>query len=208
MADITFYRGDTHTEVITLMDPNGLNVRFINGTSGVHQLVEGETIEGVTGGATATVDNIVILSGTWAGTDAIGKLFLSNQTGTFQAENIKVGTDVIGQVANNSSVAFDLTGYTVIFTAKLNSSLVDTESVFWKTNIADLPSAQDITITDEVAGEISIAFEHSTLAYSGTEREITGSYVYDIQANIGIRDIKTVDTGTVGITQDITRSLE
>lgn len=55
---------------------------------GVKEILEGQTIEGVTSGATATVERVIRRSGDW-GSDAAGYLVLSGITGTFVNENIE-----------------------------------------------------------------------------------------------------------------------
>lgn len=52
--------------------------------AGTANFAEGETVTGATSGATATVERVVLQSGTYSGTDADGYLVLSGITGTFQ----------------------------------------------------------------------------------------------------------------------------
>lgn len=61
-------------------------------TSGSTEIEAGDTIEGATSGATALVQSIAVTSGTWAGGNAAGTLTLRRVTGTFQAENLDVGS--------------------------------------------------------------------------------------------------------------------
>lgn len=58
---------------------------------GTHELVEGETVVGQTSGATAVVKRVVRTSGDWAANSAVGYIVFDSQTGTFQAEDLKVG---------------------------------------------------------------------------------------------------------------------
>lgn len=44
----------------------------------------GDTITGLTSSATGVVTGVVVTSGTWAGDDAAGYLFIKSKTGTFQ----------------------------------------------------------------------------------------------------------------------------
>jgi hypothetical protein len=62
-------------------------------SGGTYEIQEEDDIEGATSGATATVKRIVLESGTWAGGDAAGRLYLANRTGSFQAENLDVGAN-------------------------------------------------------------------------------------------------------------------
>jgi len=67
---------------------------ILNFTSGgTYQIQAGDVIEGASSGATATVASIIVTAGTWAGGDAEGTLQLTNQNGTFQNENLNVGTN-------------------------------------------------------------------------------------------------------------------
>lgn len=60
-----------------------LLVAFTSG--GTHEVIVGDTITGSTSGATAKVMSITLSSGTYAGGDAAGTLYLRDVTGTFQA---------------------------------------------------------------------------------------------------------------------------
>lgn len=60
--------------------------------TGVHELVDGNTVTGQTSGATGTIKRVVVESGSWSGGDAAGRLIFASVTGTFQAgENIRIG---------------------------------------------------------------------------------------------------------------------
>ncbi len=59
--------------------------------NGAVQIQPGMVVQGVTSGATATVDSVVLLSGTWGGGNAAGFLYIENQSGAFQnGENLTV----------------------------------------------------------------------------------------------------------------------
>ena len=78
-------------------------IAFTSG--GVYEVVVDDVIEGETGGATATVRSIDVTSGTWAGGDAAGDLYLDQQTGNFQAETIKVGANLnVADIGGNSAL--------------------------------------------------------------------------------------------------------
>jgi hypothetical protein len=74
---------------------NIISIYYLDFTSGgTYEIMAGDTIEGATGGATATVFGIELDSGTWAGGDAAGTLWLLNdQSGNFEAENLNVGAN-------------------------------------------------------------------------------------------------------------------
>lgn len=80
----------------------GLELAFTSG--GTTEIAEGDTITGATSSATADVERVVLTSGSWAGGDAAGYLYLSNQSGTFQAENLDVGASTnLATIASDSS---------------------------------------------------------------------------------------------------------
>lgn len=85
----------------------GEYLEFTSG--GTIEIAEEDVIEGETGGATATVKRVVLQSGTWAGADAAGYFILSGQTGTFQAETVKVGANL-----NLATIASDSTPQTLL----------------------------------------------------------------------------------------------
>lgn len=84
----------------------GLELSFTGG--GTTEIAEGDTITGATSGATADVDRVMLTSGSWAGGDAAGKFILSNQSMTFQAENLNVGAST-----NLATIAGDSTQITL-----------------------------------------------------------------------------------------------
>jgi hypothetical protein len=86
----------------------GRELAFTSG-GGAYQVKEGDTIEGETGGATAVVTRVIVRSGTLVAGDAVGTLTFASQTGTFQAETIKVGAnlDVATIAGDSSALAFD-----------------------------------------------------------------------------------------------------
>jgi len=87
----------------------GLQISFTGG--GTYEVAEGNTITGATSAATATVERIVLDSGTWAGGDAAGRLILSGQTGTFASENLDVGGNLnVATIAGDSDAITLLPG--------------------------------------------------------------------------------------------------
>lgn len=79
-------------------------------TSGSRQWVIGETIVGNSSSATAVVMEYTVTSGSFAGGDAAGNLYLwYGQTGTFTAEDLNIGanSDVATVAGNSSNNCFD-----------------------------------------------------------------------------------------------------
>jgi hypothetical protein len=60
----------------------GKQLSFSAGTSAI---LEGNTVTGLVSGATGVVARVVVESGTWASSDAAGRLILSSSTGTFSS---------------------------------------------------------------------------------------------------------------------------
>lgn len=80
----------------------GREISFTSG--GTYETVVGNTITGATSGATAVITKVILVSGTFAGGDAAGRLFFASQTGTFQAENLNVGANLnVATIAGNST---------------------------------------------------------------------------------------------------------
>lgn len=72
-------------------------------SGGTTAIVTGNTITGQTSGATATVLHVVLTSGSWAGGDAAGRMYIKSQTGTFQAENLLVSAVDLATIADNGT---------------------------------------------------------------------------------------------------------
>ncbi len=72
-------------------------------SGGTTEIVVGDWIVGATGSAKAEVVGVALASGTWAGGDAAGTLYIRCQHGSFQSENIKVaaGTNEATIAANS-----------------------------------------------------------------------------------------------------------
>lgn len=80
-----------------------LNKR-VNFTAGLVEINEGDVIDGVTSGGSATVERVVRRSGSW-GTDAAGYLILSNIAALGGAEDVEVGgiaTATIGVITQQT----------------------------------------------------------------------------------------------------------
>jgi hypothetical protein len=63
--------------------------------TGTAEISDGDTVDGATSGASATVARVVLETGTWGAGTATGRLILTGVTGTFQSgENLQVGAAV------------------------------------------------------------------------------------------------------------------
>ena len=98
---------NNHDTAIAYLNTSGKATHALaftsGGSGGTKSIAVGDTIVGETGGATANVVSITITSGAWATNDAAGTLYVDTLTGVFQAETIKVGTDL-----NLANVAADV----------------------------------------------------------------------------------------------------
>jgi hypothetical protein len=74
-------------------------------SGGTYTVSPGDTITGATSGATAIVEKVTLTGGTWAGGDAAGTLSVYGQSGTFEAENLNVGSN-----SNVATIAADASG--------------------------------------------------------------------------------------------------
>jgi len=92
----------TRCTIFSVDDYDG--VRSLTYTSGgTTEIVDDDTISGATSGATALVIDVVLDSGTWAGGDAAGTLWIKQQRGVFEAENLNVGASSnVATIAVNS----------------------------------------------------------------------------------------------------------
>lgn len=75
-------------------------------TSGSDEPTIGDTISGNTSGATGVVVDYEVTSGSWAGGDAAGNIWISDQSGTFQSETLD--NDTTGQT-NFATIGADST---------------------------------------------------------------------------------------------------
>jgi len=87
----------------------GRELSFTSG--GTYEVAEGDVITGEVSGATATITRIVLESGSLLGGDSAGRYIFASQTGTFQAETLKVGANLnVATIAADSSAIVQLPG--------------------------------------------------------------------------------------------------
>ena len=80
--------------------PTGRMVAF---TAGLAEIFDGDRITGATSGAVATAARVVRRSGNW-GSSARGYIVLSQQTGTFGNETIRVGSTPVATVTPDTAI--------------------------------------------------------------------------------------------------------
>lgn len=107
-------------------------IRTLAFTSGGTTAIEaGNTVQGDNSSATADVVAVVLETGTWAGGDAAGTLYLTNQSGTFVSENLDVGASAnLATIAGDTTVQDiaaddEITGETSGATATVQQVIID-----------------------------------------------------------------------------------
>ncbi len=81
----------------------------LNYDQGTSAFTKGETVTGALSGATGTIDELVLSSGSWAGRDATGHLILSNIVGIFQ-DNEAIASAAGAAVANGANSDYQTAG--------------------------------------------------------------------------------------------------
>ena len=91
--DIRIY--NNHASAVTYLNTSGKAGHALDFTSGGTTEIEvDDEVEGESGGATGNVVKVDLDSGTWAGADAAGTIWIDTLTGTFQSETLKVGASL------------------------------------------------------------------------------------------------------------------
>lgn len=88
--------------------PKTIDACRIDFTAGLEEPTVGDTIKGATSSAWAEIASIVLESGTWAGSNAVGYFTLIGQGGTFVSENLnnlQTGTNTIAAITGDSTGA-------------------------------------------------------------------------------------------------------
>lgn len=103
---LTDQTGSFTTSTFDVIAPGTItSAAAISGDSTQLDFEDGDVIEGLTSGATATITRVVLEDGEWADDDAQGRFIFASQTGTFQAEYLTVsgGDQQIATIAGDSS---------------------------------------------------------------------------------------------------------
>lgn len=141
-----------------------LKLAFTSG--GTYEVVAGAVITGATSGATATVFDVVLTSGSWAGGDAAGTLWLNGQTGSFSSENLNV--DVNTNVATIAANSVNDGQFRLLagryYSARIFAPAVSVEQHrAWLRNITDGADAPLLSLT---------AFSRGSSGHSGTSSAV------------------------------------
>lgn len=95
--------GDTVTSPnsATMKTVSERKIEFTSG--GTYVVKKGDTITGATSAATARVEAVVLLSGSWAAGTAAGFLYIDSQSGALESENLDVGSNTnVATIAGDS----------------------------------------------------------------------------------------------------------
>ena len=181
----------------------GRELSFTSG--GTTEIAEGDTIEGLTSGATADVDRVVLLSGTWAAGDAAGKFILSNQTGTFQAENIEVsGSGDLATIAGNSSaITLSPSGRHETVVANFGGQ-TGTKRIYgcdgvnrgFELGPDDVYTPIDTGVTNDAPTHVVVHKNHLFFSFSGSAQHSGTGTPYIFSAVFGAAELATGDTIT------------
>lgn len=92
----------------TVTSPNSATIKTVSErkieftSGGTYTILKGNTITGATSAATARVEAVIVMSGSWAAGTAAGILYIDSQSGVFVSENLDVGSN-----SNVATVAAD-----------------------------------------------------------------------------------------------------
>ena len=130
-----------------------------------------DTITGETSEATATVKEIWITSGTWGGENAAGFLYLLDQTGTFESENLNVGAN--SNVATISADSSAPDGYACMDQNGRGTDQVLDPVYEWGNVVNGVTSAE----FDVLNGKVDHIKENRDY-FNNTERPAYSAYTY------------------------------
>lgn len=135
---------------------------FINGTNANHQLVVGDTIVGATSAVSATVTRIDVTSGSWAGANAAGNIYVT----------AKVSSKWFGQL--NGFTSSENLNWSSQLVAKMNAA----EAWSGIDNITNLTAAKGLAALDtaRVAQSKPVASMGRSLTWTNKNRNVSDSW--------------------------------
>lgn len=113
------------------------SMRKVAFTSGSELPSEGNSLVGATSGSYAFFDRLTVTSGTWGAGDAAGMLYIYDQSGVFQAENL----NILGGTANVMTIGGDTSAISEIHEYLLGANTIVNNVIASdaKTKIHDIP---------------------------------------------------------------------
>lgn len=106
-------------------------------------LEAGDSIDGATSGADATVGLVNVTSGSWGAGTAAGDVWIYDQTGTFESENLDVGSDANIATISGDSVAGHLLNtdvgdwFAILTPTEMQFGRVQGHACFGRLNLID-----------------------------------------------------------------------
>jgi hypothetical protein len=157
-------------------------------TSGSQAPVAGSIIVGAISSAYATVDNVTVSSGTWAGGDAAGYLYVQSRSGTYQAEDLGIsgGAANVMTIGGATSDAGDNFIQLYINTSGQPTILIH-ECYGAGSDVVNMSSAFALTTATWCHVEISqngnswYLFVDGVLKYTGSSTARAKNYIGDVQ---------------------------
>lgn len=158
-----------------------LELTFTSG--GTYVMAAGNTITGVTSGATAVLSRVVIRSGSFAGGDAAGTLTLVSQSGVFVAENLNVGANLnVATIAADTQTVF---GREMYFTSGGTYEVLDGDTITGAT------SAKSAVITRVVleTGSWKAGTAAGRFIFATDTGAFTAAETLNVGANINVATV-------------------
>lgn len=186
-----------------------LEIEFENGgvlslpftSGGSYEVKPSDTITGATSGATATVKRVVVDSGTWGDGDAAGVLVLeADQTGTFQAENLNVGSNNDVATISSDSSLVEIQADDIIVGEDTGAFAIVVQVILDDGAWADGDAAGRLVLRHKSPGMSFVAEAVGTVDGIPAIAEVTGDSIV-----LAIEEGDTITGGTSGATAVVTR---
>ena len=157
-------------------------------SGGSYEIVVGDIIKGATGNAVAYVTAITLTAGSWASGTAVGILWLKNQIGTFQSEelNLENGTQTgIATIAGDSTGAESVAAGADTKLTIPNHGL-DTNDFIYIEGSGNYEGQKDVKVQD-AWNKLTIDDAYVLEKFLGTEKVF-----------IGLRNAKSISLTSTG----------
>lgn len=141
----------TDGDLITTAYLGKLAVPFSSG--GTATIAAGNILIGATSGSKATVINVLISSGSFAGGDAAGFFVVADQSGTFASENVYVQDNDTGSV-DDATITAAVAPSVAIAAAAASATTTSALSRY----VGDTTTSKGFTIGSAVAEEAKLLF--------------------------------------------------
>lgn len=192
-ADFDFSGGTWTIDFWVSFTANNSNPIFYKATpvtkivfaTGSHEPSVGDSVVQVTSGATGVVDKVTVSSGTWAGGDAAGTIWLNTVTGTWtDGNNMIEATDLLsgdGAFESDTNWTAEATAWTYNAGTKAMDKDADGTGTLAHNTLAAVNGETyrvTYTISNLTAGDVTASFGGA----SGTTRSADGTYTETVTA--------------------------